>query len=128
MRRALGLCLVGLLCPLMLSCGSGSSLERLLIDAEGQGDGVTTHFEPPGPWTVSYSWDCRTQRSQGVQGADHFTLTVYNADDKTYVYADPITAKSGLRGSGTLQYSRAGSFYMSVQSVCTWRVTANKSS
>lgn len=109
----------------LVACGS-SSLDRLVLDEDGTVDASFAAFQPQGPWTLTYHWDCSSQRSRGVQSADSFLVTVYNTDDLSLVSSNPVISKTGLKGSGSVSYRRQGSFLVKLSTACTWRVTVNR--
>lgn len=122
MRRVL------LALPLLLllaACG-GSRLDATLLDGDGQGDQYSTAFEPPGAWSLSYTWDCSTARSQNPTVSTSFAFVVFDADDTSLAAEHPTLVRNGLKGSGTLRFSRGGAYYVHVTSPCDWRLKAVK--
>jgi len=110
---------------LLAACGD-SRLDATLIDYENQGDGQVPYFEPPAGWSLAYTWDCSTERSQNPTVSAQFAFVVFNADDTSLASEHPTLQREGLKGSGTLHYARGGAYYIRVTSPCDWRIKTIK--
>ena len=119
MRAAL---LAAALAATGLLCGCGSGGGALLLSSSGTGPDQTYTFDPQGPWSVDYRWDCTgaALRNPSLQRA--FSWDMLNGDDDTLVAQNPHVLVKGMKGSGTLAYAMGGAYYMKVTSGCDWVV------
>ena len=123
MRRLLLLLPLGAL--LLSACGD-SRLDATLLDWENSGDQTSYSFEPPGAWTLAYTWDCSTERSQNPTVSTEFAFVVFNADDASLAAEHPTLQRHALKGGGALRFTRGGAYDVRVQSPCDWRLKAIK--
>jgi hypothetical protein len=91
----------------------------VLLDISGSGTKRTQKFTTSGDWTLVWSYDCTA--ALGAQG--NFIVTVYNADGSAD-YSDTDVNQLGASGSDTQYYYDSGTHYLSVNSECSWHVTA----
>lgn len=91
---------------------------QTLLDISGQGTKQTQQFTTTVNWTLAYNYDCS---SFGTQG--NFQVVVYNSDGSMDTN-DMLVNQLGMNGSDTEYYYDAGTFYLSVNSECSWHVIA----
>lgn len=78
----------------------------------------TKQFTAAGDWGFDWSYDCSK-----LKIPSHFIVSVY--DSKGHVSTDtPPVIQSGYKGSGTKQYTKAGTYFLGVNSQCEWHITA----
>lgn len=122
MRRACAL-LPAILLLTLSGCSSQLLKNTQVLDVDS-----SLHVDPTGSftvaaaWNLKYTYDCSSQVSQRVANAGHLTLAVFDSDDQSYNFEHPTVSASGRSGGSTLHFVRGGTFYVSVTSVCSWRV------
>lgn len=99
-------------------CGTGAS--AVLVAINGSGPYTSATFDPTGPWTVSYRWDCSGVAARGQPVAQELSWDVYNGDDQTYAADHPHVQVKGKKGSGTVRYPMSGAYYLDVSSGCDY--------
>jgi hypothetical protein len=109
----------------LVACG-GSRLDATVLDVQADGDAWTYTFEPETAWTMTYGWDCTTQREQNVHLQAQFSLVLYNADDASLAAEHPTLQKSAVKGGGTLKFVHPGAYTARVTTPCSWRLKAVK--
>lgn len=104
-----------------LSMPSGNSSKstqpQTLLNLSGQGTKQTQKFTTSSDWTLTYSYDCSNFGTQG-----NFMVDIYN-DDGSLDANDTSVNQLGMNGSDTEYYYDAGTYYLSVNSECSWRIT-----
>lgn len=90
---------------------------QTLLDISGQGNKQTQKFTTSGDWTLTYNYDC----SQ-AGGTGNFMVDIYN-DDGTPDTSDTSVNELGASGTDIEYYYDAGTFYLSINSECSWHVT-----
>ncbi len=123
MKRHLGI--AGLAVLALVACGN-SRLDATVLDYENDGSGWSSMFEPDTAWTLTYSWDCTTQKAQNAHVATDFALVLFNADDASLAAEHPTLQKSATKGSGTLRFVHPGAYQARVTTPCSWRLKAVK--
>lgn len=103
-------------------CGCGSSGPQHIVDQSGSAAQTTAPFRTNASWQLVYSWDCASARARRTPGANQFGIQVFNADDDTLASDHPQASRTGTSGQGTLRYTRAGPYYVQVNTVCDWRL------
>jgi hypothetical protein len=89
----------------------------VVFTESGSGTQTTTSFTVSSTWTLAWSYTCS---SFGTTG--NFTVTV-ELKGTTFDTDGPVN-QLGPSGSGTQHYHKGGSLYLSVNSECSWKVTA----
>ena len=90
-----------------------------LFRVAGQGIKETRDFAVPAEWTIDYTYNCS---NFGIAG--NFIVYVYNSDG-SLDSNDTGVNELGKRGSGsTANHNDAGTVYLSIDSECSWTVTA----
>lgn len=82
----------------------------------------TGSFTVAASWDLKYTYDCSSQKSQGLASANQVTITVYNSDDDSLNAEHPTIVAHGRSGGATLHFKRGGTFYAQIDTVCSWRV------
>ena len=122
MRRPLAL--LGVVAALAVSGCSNAALKNTQVLDVDSG----AHLDPTGSftvaaaWNLTYTFDCSSEISQRLAGADTVSLTVFDSDDQSYNFEHPMVSASGRSGGSTLHFSRGGTFFIDVTSSCSWRV------
>jgi hypothetical protein len=92
--------------------GADSAAFSFTSDEVGT-SGTTPSFTMSAPWSISWHYSC----SDYAQGGS-FSLTVGQPSGDDAV--DPGVSTSGARGDGSVNYTDAGSFSVTVTSACYW--------
>ena len=86
---------------------------QTLLNQQGSGTASTASFSAPKNWDLAWSYDCSTFGSSG-----NFEVDVQGN-------LGPVGVNQmGTSGSGTEYYHQGGSYYLEVDSECSWQVTA----
>ncbi len=86
---------------------------RTLLTQQGSGTASTPNFSAPTNWDLVWSYDCSSFGSSG-----NFEVDVQGN-------LGPLGVNQmGTSGSGTEYYHQGGSYYLEVDSECSWQVTA----
>jgi hypothetical protein len=81
----------------------------------------TKQFTAAGDWGFDWSYDCSK-----LKVSSNFIVSVY--DSQGHVSADtPPVIQVGLKGNGTKQYHKPGTYFLGVNSRCEWHITAKAS-
>lgn len=86
---------------------------KVLLDVTGSGIKQTQKFTAGGDWDLEWSYDCA---SFGTSG--NFVVTAYGSDGLPAV----LTNELGAKGADVTHQHNAGTFYLSVNSECSWHV------
>ncbi len=86
-----------------------------VFETLGTGSRVTLPFSASGTWALTYSYDCSQQR--GVNPS--FSLRIADAP----IYVAPIE-RSDRRATDTVYVHQSGTFYLQIDTPCSWRVRA----
>lgn len=85
-------------------------------------DQRTTAFTSPGSWDLHWQYNCSALGRQG-----NLSVDVYTADG-SYVSNPSGLVQIGTGTQGMQQYGVAGTFYLVINSVCAWSVSATTAS
>jgi hypothetical protein len=90
---------------------------QVLLNVSGSGTKSTQSFTAGGDWTLNYSYDCSNFDDRG-----NFQVYIYNSDGSM---SDENTGVNelGAGGTDTEYYHSGGSYYLEVNSECTWKIT-----
>lgn len=91
---------------------------QILLDLSGSGTKQTQQFTAAGNWDLNWSYDCSNFGTQG-----NFGVTVYNKDGTPNFDNTPVN-QLGASGSDVQHYYKGGTFYLDIESECSWTVTA----
>jgi len=86
-----------------------------LLEVSGNGIQTTQKFTTTGAWTINYTYDCS---SFGFKG--NFQVYIYNGDGSM---GDIAANELGMSGSNTQYEHGAGTYYLEINSECSWHVT-----
>jgi hypothetical protein len=90
---------------------------QVLLSIKGSGTKTTQSFTAAGAWDLSYTYDCSNFGGQG-----NFQVMVYNNDGSLSFENAPVN-ELGASGSDVEHYHTGGTFYLEVNSECSWSVT-----
>jgi hypothetical protein len=86
---------------------------QTLLSQQGSGTASTASFSAPKNWDLAWSSDC-----SGFGSSGNFEVDVQGN-------LGPVGVNQmGTSGSGTEYYHQGGSYYLEVDSECSWQVTA----
>ena len=89
----------------------------VLLQTSGSGTKSTQTFIAPSSWTLDYSYDCSSFGSQG-----NFQVYIFNGSGGMTTLGGPN--QLGMSGSDTEYYHQGGTYYLEINSECSWTVTA----
>jgi hypothetical protein len=114
--------------PVLAGCSTTlASTEVLSIDNTQNVD-PTADFTVDGSWDLSYHWDCSSQQSEGVAGADRAEFDIINSDDDTLDSEHPMVVVKGRSGGSSVHFVRSGTFHILVTTPCSWRLAVDEAS
>jgi hypothetical protein len=122
MRAAL-LPMAALMTAVLSGCSGQLLKNTQILDVDS-----SIHVNPTGSftagaaWDLKYTFDCSNQQSQRILNAGQVTLTVFDSDDDSLNFEHPTATAKGRNGGATLHFTRGGTFYVLVETVCSWRV------
>lgn len=90
---------------------------QTLLDISGSGTKSTLKFTAGGDWDLNWTYDC--SGFSGGQG--NFIVTVYN-DGGSISYQNNGVNQLGKSDSGVEHYHNGGTFYLEVNSECSWTI------
>ena len=88
---------------------------QVLLNIKGNGTKTTQTFTAAGAWDLSYTYDCSNFGAQ--QG--NFIVYVYNSDG-SMSFSNSGVNELGKSGSDVNHYHTGGSFYLTINSECSW--------
>jgi hypothetical protein len=91
---------------------------QVLLDLSGKGTKTTQKFTAGGDWDLNWSYDCTAFGSQG-----NFQVMIYNGDGSMSLDNAAVN-QLGTKDSGVEHYHTGGTFYLTVNSECSWTVQA----
>jgi hypothetical protein len=80
-------------------------------------DHRTRPFDSPGSWDLNWNYDCGRLGRPG-----NFGIDVYRGDG-SFVSLPPSVNEIGASGQGTRSYTRPGTYYLVINSVCRWSLS-----
>lgn len=96
---------------------------QTLLDISGSGSKSTQKFIVNGDWDLSWSYDCTSQMAS-VGGQGNFQVYIYNGDGSLSLQNNLIN-QLGKSDSGVENYHTGGTYYLQVNSVCSWKIKVN---
>lgn len=87
---------------------------QTLLDLSGSGTKQTQTFIAAGDWDLNWTYDCTAAGGNG-----NFIVTVYNQDGSVSFDNTPVN-QLGAKGGDVQHYHTGGTFYLSVNSECSW--------
>jgi hypothetical protein len=109
--------------PSHLPANTPSAAGTVLLTRAGSGSASTGTFTAPTNWDLKWTYNC----SSIYGGSGNFIVSVeQNPNSGTMAAAEDIPVNQiGTSGSGTEHYHYGGGgVYLTVNSLCTWTVTA----
>jgi hypothetical protein len=91
---------------------------QTLLKLSGSGTKSTQKFTAGGDWDLNWSYDCS---SFGYKG--NFQVFVYNGDG-SMSFSNSGVNQLGMSDSGIEHYHSGGTFYLTVNSECSWKIDA----
>jgi hypothetical protein len=85
---------------------------------QGSGTKQTQKFTAASDWDLEWSYDCSNFGQQG-----NFIVTVYDSDG-TMSFDNTAVNQLGKSGSDVQHYHKGGTYYLSVNSECSWHIVA----
>jgi hypothetical protein len=111
---------------LITACGSvpaspdvTASAANVLLDVSGNGSKSTQKFSAARDWDLDWSFDCVRTGQEG--NLANFIVTVKNEDGSASRQNQPVN-QVGLNGREVTHYHKGGTFYLDVNTQCSWRM------
>jgi hypothetical protein len=95
-----------------------SQQPQVLLDLSGTGTKTTQKFTAASDWDLNWSYDCTSFDNSG-----NFQVMIYNSDGSLST-DNTLVNQLGSKDSGVEHYHTGGTFYLVVNSECSWHVTA----
>jgi hypothetical protein len=93
-----------------------AALPQTLLDLNGSGTKQTQKFTAAGDWDLSWSYDCSAFGTQG-----NFQVYVYDDSGSPSIDNTGIN-QLGAKGSDVQHYHKGGTYYLTINSDCSWTV------
>lgn len=90
---------------------------QTLLDISGSGSKTTESFTAAGAWNLIWSYDCSNFGSKG-----NFQVFIYDGNGNMSFDNSGVN-QLGASGSDTDYYHVGGTYYLEVNSECSWHVT-----
>jgi hypothetical protein len=100
------------------AASSAPAAQKVLLDLTGSGSKTTAKFNAAGDWDLTWSYDC----SAFAGGSGNFQVFVYSGDGS--LSSNSPVNQLGKSGNGVENYHSGGQLYLTMNSECTWHVTA----
>jgi hypothetical protein len=91
---------------------------QVLLDISGSGSKSTAKFTAAGDWDLNWSYDC-----SGFGYKGNFQVFVYNSDG-SISFSNSGVNQLGMSGTDVEHYHSGGTFYLTVNSECSWKIQA----
>jgi cell division septation protein DedD len=91
---------------------------QVLLDLSGKGTKTTQKFTAASDWDLNWSYDCA---AFGYQG--NFQVYIYNGDG-SMSFDNSAVNQLGMKDSGVEHYHKGGTYYLQVNSECSWTMQA----
>lgn len=89
---------------------------QVLLDLKGSGSKTTQKFTAAGDWDLNWSYDCSNFGQNG-----NFQVFIYDGSGQMSFRNSPVN-QLGASDSGVEHYHNGGTFYLTMNSVCSWKV------
>ena len=89
---------------------------QTLLDISGSGSKSTAKFTAASDWDLNWSYDCNNFGQDG-----NFQVYIYNGDG-TLSFANSLINQLGKSGADVEHYHNGGTFYLTVNSMCKWKI------
>jgi hypothetical protein len=93
--------------------------QQVLLSIKGTGTKSTQKFTAGGDWDLSWSYDCSNFGNQG-----NFQVFAYSGDGSPAFNITGVN-QLGQSGSDVEHYHTGGTYYLTVNSECSWKITVN---
>jgi hypothetical protein len=93
-----------------------SAEPQVLLDLSGNGTKTTQKFTAGGDWDLNWSYDCS---NFGYQG--NFIVMIYDGNG-SLSFSNTGINQLGMSDSGVEHYHNRGTYYLVVNSTCSWKV------
>lgn len=87
---------------------------QTLLDLTGSGSKSTQKFTTSGDWDLNWTYDCSSFGDKG-----NFQVFIYTGDG-TMSFQNTGVNQLGSKDSGTEHYHTGGTYYLQVNSECSW--------
>lgn len=94
------------------------AVPQTLLKVSGSGTKSTQKFTASGDWDLNWSYDCS---NFGYKG--NFQVFVYNGDG-SMSFSNSGVNQLGMSGADVEHYHSGGTFYLTVNSECSWKIEA----
>ncbi len=91
---------------------------QVLLDLSGSGSKSTQKFTAGGDWDLNWTYDC-----SNFGGKGNFQVFIYNGDG-SMSFENSAINQLGSKDSGTEHYHKGGTYYLEVNSECSWTLQA----
>ena len=88
-----------------------------MLDVSGSGSKSTQTFTVSDSWQMKWSYDCSSFGDRG-----NFQVYIYTSDGAMSFDNNGVN-QLGSSGSDTEYYHTGGSYYLEVNSECSWHIT-----
>ena len=95
------------------------AIPQTLLDLTGSGTKTTQKFTAASDWDLNWSYDCTNFSS----GTGNFQVFVYQGDG-TMSLDNAGVNQLGAKDTNVEHYHTGGTFYLEVNSECSWHITA----
>lgn len=92
--------------------------QQTLLDITGSGTKQTAQFTAAGNWDLNWTYDC----SSFSGGSGNFITSVFNKDGSPSIDNSDVN-QLGAKGADVQHYYKGGTFYLNINSECSWHVT-----
>jgi len=92
------------------------AVTQTLLDISGSGSKSTAKFTAGGDWDLNWSYDCNNFGQDG-----NFIVSVYKGDG-TMSFQNIGVNQLGKSDSGVEHYHNSGEYYLTVNSMCKWKI------
>lgn len=89
---------------------------QVLLDLKGSGSKSTQKFTAGSDWDLNWSYDCSNFGQDG-----NFQVFIYDGSGQMSFRNSPVN-QLGASDSGVEHYHNGGTFYFTVNSVCSWKI------
>lgn len=102
--------------PAQPAPAQAAAVPQVLLNISGSGSKSTAKFTAASDWDLNWSYDCSNFGSQG-----NFQVFVYNGDG-SMSFSNSGVNQLGKSGADVEHYHSGGTFYLTVNSECSWKI------
>jgi hypothetical protein len=92
---------------------------QVLLDLSGNGTKTTQKFTAGKDWDLNWSYNCSNFGQDG-----NFQVFIYDDSGQLSFRNSPVN-QLGASGADVEHYHNGGTFYLTVNSVCSWKIQVN---